>query len=153
MDGILLDGFNYLYDELVKEFYSTFWFEKPNVLTPSSPVVIYFWLMARVFDLSITQFNLVLGFYTDEYVQTSEYLQSLCDFPADFDPQSVFIEWSIGEPYDPSSSKDLGLKNPALKYIHRFLALTFSSRQHSSNTLNKTELFFCGVWFITGRLT
>ena len=75
-------------------------------------------------------------------ITTTEYLGSYCDFPPEFDASSVFAEWSVDGAYDPSSSKDVGLKNPSLKYLHRFLALTFFGRQFSSATLNKTELFF-----------
>ena len=88
--------------------------------------------MGKVFDLSISEFNLAMGFYSADYIATLEYLDSYCDFPSDFDALSVFAEWSIDGAYDPSSSKDVSLKNPALKYLHRFLALTFSRWQFSS---------------------
>ncbi|KAL0354747.1 UNVERIFIED_CONTAM: Retrovirus-related Pol polyprotein from transposon.6 [Sesamum radiatum] len=47
-----------------------------------------------------------------------------------------------GRVYDSSKTKDTYVRDPALKYLHRFLAFTFSGRKDSSAALNKTELFF-----------
>ncbi|KAL0446217.1 UNVERIFIED_CONTAM: putative mitochondrial protein [Sesamum latifolium] len=44
--------------------------------------------------------------------------------------------------YDSSKTKDTYIRDLALKYLHRFLAYTFSGRKDSSTALNKTELFF-----------
>lgn len=48
------------YIKLVREFYATFEFIKPENLTLSSPGVVRFRLMERTFRFSITELNLVL---------------------------------------------------------------------------------------------
>ena len=81
------------YDELTGEFYPTFHFAKPPLLTPNSPAVVHYRIMGKEFDLSISEFNMALGFYNSTYLITAEYLDSYCDFPSDF---MLFLSLSSG---------------------------------------------------------
>ncbi|KAL0399649.1 UNVERIFIED_CONTAM: Retrovirus-related Pol polyprotein from transposon opus [Sesamum radiatum] len=134
-----------IFVELVREFYTTFEFEPPAHL--STPNAVKFRLCGRAFHLSITDFNLALGFIDSSLATSEDYLTSACDFPDSFVPQRFYLDITTNLPpngrvYDSSKTKDTYVRDPALKYLHRFLAFTFSGRKDSSAALNKTELFF-----------
>ncbi|KAH6755950.1 hypothetical protein C2S53_007076 [Perilla frutescens var. hirtella] len=79
---------------------------------------------------------------TDTTLEDS-YLNSACDFDRDFHPVALFPKWSTSRmPYNPSSSKPCYLHSIALRYIHKFLAFTFSGCKDGANVLNKVEFFF-----------
>ncbi|XP_043809045.1 extensin-like [Manihot esculenta] len=61
----------------------------------------------------------------------------------EFNPSTAYLELCDNPPdsYSPTKSKDLYLKNPSLKYIHRFLAYTFSGRKDAPNILIRMELY------------
>ena len=65
------------------------------------------------------------------------------DFSDKFNPSNAYLELCDNplDSYSPTRSKDLYLKNPSLKYIHRFLAYTFSGRKDAPNILTRTELY------------
>ena len=130
------------YIELVREFYTTFKFTKPINFTLNSPGVVKFRLMGKDFKLSITEFNIAFGFITEEYAKSDEYLNSTCDFSENFEPVRLYRNLSTSDHYDPSKSKDSYLRDPVLKYIHRFLAFTFSGRKDSAGVLSKAEFYF-----------
>lgn len=52
--------------------------------------------------------------------------------------------------YEPGKSKASYLHDPTLKYIHRFLAFTFSGRKDYAGVLTKTELFF--LWCMKNNI-
>ena len=106
--------------------------------------------MGKDFKLSITQFNIAFGFITEEYANSDEYLNSTCDFSENFEPVSLYKTLSTAERYDPSKSKDSYLHDPVLKYIHRFLALTFSGRKDSAGVLSKAEFYF--LWCMQNNI-
>ncbi|KAL0439143.1 UNVERIFIED_CONTAM: hypothetical protein Slati_2397300 [Sesamum latifolium] len=131
--------------KLVREFYSTFEFEPPAHL--STPNAIKFRLCGRTFQLSVTDFNLALGFIDSTLAQSEDYLTSACDFSDNFVPQRFYLDITTNVPrnnrvYDSSKTKDSYIEDPALKYLHRFLAYTFLGRKDSSAALNKMKLFF-----------
>ena len=132
------------YIELCREFYTTYDYNKSVALTLSTPGVITFRLMGKDFKLSITDFNVAFGFISPEYAQTDEYLTSFCDFSSDFAPVSLYRQWTATKSalYHPSQSIDNYLRDPILKYVHRFLSFSFSGRQGRSNLLSKTEFYF-----------
>ncbi|CAI9768030.1 unnamed protein product [Fraxinus pennsylvanica] len=130
------------YIELVREFYTTFEFKKPAEFTLSSPKVVQFRLIGKEFKFSITEFNAAFGFINEEYAVTDEYLNSPCDYSENFEPVSLYKAPSTYNYYDSSKSKDSYLRDPALKYIHRFLAFTFSGRKDSAAVLAKSEFYF-----------
>ncbi|KAL2228807.1 UNVERIFIED_CONTAM: hypothetical protein Sindi_1860400 [Sesamum indicum] len=137
------DCTEHAYIELTREFYTTFEFTTPSSLTLDTPGVIKFRLMGRHFSMTLTEFNIALGFTTTENARTHEYVNSLCDYRDDFNP---FKEWRklSTDPlaYHPSRSKIHYLKSPVLKLVHRFLAFNFSGRRDTSGICSKAELFF-----------
>ena len=136
------DIFYPAYTPLCHEFYATFEFNKPEPLTLNSPGVVKFRLMKKEFSFSLTQFNIALGFITEEYSHTDEYLASTCEFSPNFHSFYAYCELSTCKTYNPKTSKACFLRDAALKYLHRILVYTFSGRHAGSTTVNETELYF-----------
>lgn len=67
------------YVELVREFYTTFQFQKPANFTLKTPNLISLYLMCKRFNFSITKSNNAQGF--SEFKNEHPY----CDFCGDFD--------------------------------------------------------------------
>lgn len=130
------------YIELVREFYTTYEFVKPDNFTLSTPGVVRFRLLGRTFKFSITEFNLAFGFITEAFSHSDDYLNSACDFHDKFNLIALYRATSTEIDYDPSKSKDCYLHNSSWKYIHRFFAFTFSGRKDSANILTKVEFYF-----------
>ncbi|KAL0375433.1 UNVERIFIED_CONTAM: hypothetical protein Sradi_3459000 [Sesamum radiatum] len=98
-----------IFVELVREFYTTFEFEPPAHL--STPNAVKFRLCGRAFHLSITDFNLALGFIDSSLATSEDYLTSACDFPDSFVPQRFYLDITTNLPpngrvYDSSKTKD-----------------------------------------------
>ncbi|KAK4389708.1 hypothetical protein Sango_2307800 [Sesamum angolense] len=93
--------------------------------------------------MTLADFNIALGFTTTDLARTHEYQNSLCDYRDDFNAIKEWKDLAI-DPliYHPSRSKAHNLKNPVLKYVHRFLAFNFSGRKDTSGICSKAELFF-----------
>ena len=139
--------------ELVREFYATFEFDLPTNYTVSTPDVIRFRLMGQEFHHSITDFNLAFGFIDPAYAESREYAESACDYVQPFFSRYRYIwdEMSVDrDNYDPRLSKGSYLKDPASRYIHRFLAYSFSGRRDSSGILSKPEFFF--IWCMHNKI-
>ncbi|KAH6784616.1 hypothetical protein C2S52_009575 [Perilla frutescens var. hirtella] len=99
--------------------------------------------MEKLFKFSITQFNVAFGFVDEDTTLEDSYLNRACDFDRDFHHVALFSKWSTSQmPYNPSSSKACYLHSITLRYIHKFMAFTFSGRKDGANVLNKTEFFF-----------
>ncbi|PIM96992.1 hypothetical protein CDL12_30547 [Handroanthus impetiginosus] len=100
--------------------------------------------MGQRFAFSVTDFNIALGFVTAESARSHDYLNSCCDFSADFEPVSLYRSWTQNSSlrYNPSTSKDTYIVDAALKCVHRFLAYSFSGRKDSASVLSKAEFFF-----------
>ncbi|XP_043817312.1 uncharacterized protein LOC122724981 [Manihot esculenta] len=122
------------FTELTQEFYTTFYFDKHAMHNLYTHDVIGFRLLGQRFRLSMHEFGVAMG---------SECLGSTWDFPTDFNPSNAYLELCDNPPdsYLPTRSKDLYLRNPSLKYLHRLLAYTFSGRKDAPNILTKTELY------------
>lgn len=99
--------------ELIHEFYCTFFFHKTTMLSINMAHIVSFRLLGYHFCMSIAEFNPVLGF---------ESQVSTCDFPPDFDANSVYADFCDHplDAYYSNKSKDLFLCNTCLKYLHRF---------------------------------
>lgn len=84
--------------------------------------------MGTCFNYSIAQFNDVLGFFDPFYEDL------FCDFCEDFNPTIVYDELydNLPDTYDPNNSKDLFLQEVSMKYIHKFLAYSFSGWKDAS---------------------
>ena len=130
------------YTSLCHEFYTTFEFNKLEPLTLSSPGVVKFRLMKKEFSFSITQFNVALGFTTEQDSTTEEYLLSTCEFSQNFNAFEAYRELSILKTYNPKTSKACFFRDAALKYLHRFLVFNFSGRHAGSSSVNFSELYF-----------
>lgn len=73
------------YIELCREFYTIFEFKLTANYNLGSPGIINFRLLGHAFYFSITAFNTVMGFISEEDSSSEEYLTSLCDFEESFD--------------------------------------------------------------------
>ncbi|KAL0440152.1 UNVERIFIED_CONTAM: hypothetical protein Slati_2498200 [Sesamum latifolium] len=96
-----------------------------------------------IFFISLTDFNIALGFTTPTLAQHHNYLTSVCNYRDEFKPNELWRHYSVDpECYYPSRSKAMYLKEPVLKFAHRFLAFNFSGRRDNSGICIKAELFF-----------
>ncbi|KAG8386865.1 hypothetical protein BUALT_Bualt03G0193400 [Buddleja alternifolia] len=155
VDGIGWSGYFQVkfqaFIELMREFYTTFKFNKPKDLTLTSPGVVKFRLMGQEFSYSINQFHVALGFVDNEYVQTDEYKNSSCDYLRDFRPILLWNTISTDTTcYHLSLSKSSYLREPVLKYIQRFLAYTYLGRKDSSDTFTKAAFYF--IWCMQNKI-
>ncbi|KAK9030140.1 hypothetical protein V6N11_031571 [Hibiscus sabdariffa] len=73
---------------------------------------------------------------------------SLREIPADFDVNTAYGRLTnlSNAAYNAKNTKGWHIHDPALRYIHRFLAYNYSGRNDTSATLSKVELFF--LWFM-----
>jgi hypothetical protein len=140
------------YIELCREFYTTFVLDLSEDFNLGTPGVIRFRLLGQRFNLSINDFNAAMGFVNEEELGNDDYLAQLCDFDDHFDPLTVYRGMTNRSniSYDSGSSKDYYVHSPSLKYIHRFLAFSFSGRKDSPSVMSKTELFF--LWCMINKL-
>lgn len=69
---------------------------------------------------------------------------SHCDFFEDFKQTTIYDELCINQSvaYDPNKSKDLYLRDHYMKYIHRFLAYSFSNHRDALRIISKIDLYF-----------
>ncbi|KAK8671455.1 hypothetical protein V6N13_038051 [Hibiscus sabdariffa] len=96
----------------------------------------------QYFQLTTSDFNFLMGYVTD--VMDLNYLTALLEMSQDFDADLAYesLTGLAGASYNPRSTKGWKIQEPALRYIHRFLAYNFSGRNDTSSNLNKVELFF-----------
>ena len=83
-----------------------------------------------------------MGFISD--VADPNYLTSSLEIPHDFNNNHAY-EGLVGidaAEYDVKHTKGWRIHDPALRYIHRFLAYNYSGRNDTTSSLSKTELFF-----------
>jgi len=128
---------------LVFKFYSTFYFNR-SANTIDTPHAVNFRLLGVHYNLSISEFNVALGFVKEDYLATDDYYDSFLDIPPNFDANEALALLTEMRQisYDPKRCKDIGIHSPALQYIHRFLAFNFLGRNDASASLTRTELFF-----------
>ncbi|KAK8519401.1 hypothetical protein V6N12_025440 [Hibiscus sabdariffa] len=130
------------YYELVFEFYSTFTFLPNRIASNYTPGVVSFRLLGQLFEQSLADFNYSMGFVTD--VTDQSFLTSLREIPVDFDADAAYATLThlSNATYNAKSTKGWHIHDPALRYIHRFLAYSYFGRNDSSAVLTKVELFF-----------
>lgn len=94
--------------------------------------------MGNHFNFLIVEFDNALCFsvFNNEH--------PYCDFCNDFDATAMYVELCDNplDTYELSKSKDLYLRDPCMKYIHRFLAYSFSGQKDAPNILSKIKLYF-----------
>jgi len=107
------------YYELVFEFYSMFYFNR-STNTIDVPRAVNFRLLGVHYNLSISKFNVALGFVSEDYLATDDYYDSFLDIPPDFDANEALALLTEMRQisYDPKRCKDIGIHSPALRYIH-----------------------------------
>lgn len=104
-----------------------------------------FRLMGESFKLSITRCNLAPGLISEEYAESDEYLQSVCDCLEDFHhPITLYITLTKRPLAFYDKSKKVELCDHALKYIHRFMAFSFSGRK--DRVLTESDIFLSMVY-------
>ncbi|KAK8514697.1 hypothetical protein V6N12_057594 [Hibiscus sabdariffa] len=130
------------YYELVFEFYSTFTFLPNRITSHYTPGVISFRLLGQFFEQSLADFNYSMGFVTD--VTEQSFLTALREIPVDFDADVAYAALTHlpNARFNAKQTKGWHIHDPALRYIHRFLAYNYSGRNDSSAVLTKVELFF-----------
>ncbi|KAK9005314.1 hypothetical protein V6N11_042754 [Hibiscus sabdariffa] len=96
----------------------------------------------ELFVQSLADFNFSMGFVTD--VTDQFFLTALREIPANFDADSVYATLTNlpNAAYNAKNTKGWHIYDPALRYIHRFLAYNYSGRNDTSAALSKVELFF-----------
>ena len=84
------------FEELCCEFYSTFEFTRNEFITLDEPEIIQFRLRGTQFSMSINEFNLILGFVSEDTIATGAYINSACDYTRPFSTDYIDIwrEWS-----------------------------------------------------------
>lgn len=102
--------------------------------TLHTPDTVSFRLIGQRLRMSMHEFSVALR---------CECLDSIWDFPTEFNANTAYIDLCDNPPdtYSPTKSQDLYLSNPCFKYLHRFLAHTFSRRKDVPNILTKAELY------------
>ncbi|KAK9046298.1 hypothetical protein V6N11_052190 [Hibiscus sabdariffa] len=130
------------YYELVFEFYSTFTFLPNRVACNYTPGIVSFRLLGQLFVQSLADFNFSMGFVTD--VTDQSFLTSLREIPIDYNTDFSYATLTHlpNVIYNAKSTKGWHIHDPALRYIHRFLAYNYSGRNDTSAVLTKVELFF-----------
>ena len=94
--------------------------------------------MNKEFRMSITEFSVACGFYTNEYKNSADYTNSYTDFALNFNPNAFWKEITDSPiNYNPSQSKSSVIKSPALKYMHRFIAFSILGRKESTSMVIK----------------
>lgn len=91
-----------------------------------------------------------MGFITEEMAQSEDFSDYQLNPPRDFLRFTTFKKLTGGSDtklYDPATSKDQLFVDPALIYIHRFLAYSFSGRPDTLAVVTSSELFF--LWSMT----
>lgn len=63
-------------------------------MTLNTAGVIQFRLMGRTFKMSITEFNMAIGFIDERDAQLEMYLTSACDYDNSFHPVLLYLDWS-----------------------------------------------------------
>ncbi|KAK8624144.1 hypothetical protein V6N13_065497 [Hibiscus sabdariffa] len=92
-----------------------------RVISVDSPDVVSFRLLGQYFQLTISDFNFLMGFVTD--VTDPSHLTALLEMSQDFDADFAYesLTGLAGISYNPRSTKGWKIQEPVLRYIHRFL--------------------------------
>ncbi|KDP30539.1 hypothetical protein JCGZ_15248 [Jatropha curcas] len=106
-------------------------------LPDSRPSKIRFRLMGRNFELSVNEVSHIFGFPTEN---------AQIQVPSEFNACNTWNRFTDEVNYNPRYSKASKLKNPALRYLHKFLSNTIFGRSESDGALSLNELSF--LWAI-----
>ncbi|KAD3640814.1 hypothetical protein E3N88_30037 [Mikania micrantha] len=141
------------YKELTIEFHSTFMYDDSEF---ESLDAISFSLGRRVYEMSIPQFAVVCGFYTEDEALSPDFVQVLRgatkkdrDFCLSEVDLSEFWATIADAPFS-TSMLESNIRDPLLRYIHRVLACTVVGRSSGEEKVNWIDLF-CLYCMVTGR--
>lgn len=147
---------------MVREFYNTFSFDLSKNYNLSTKDVLKFKVLGIMHRFSIDDFNESLGFVIEDEFNDPNFLDSFCDYLEEFNPLETYRLFTGDSEiaYDPGKSKANLIQSAPLRYIHRFLAYSFSSRKDNPIIISMVELFFLwcmvnmrktnlGHWLIT----
>ncbi|KAL8224280.1 hypothetical protein R6Q57_019755 [Mikania cordata] len=127
------------YKELTMEFHSTFMYDDSEF---DSLDAISFSLGRQVYEMTIPQFAVVSGFYTEEEVMSPRFVSSLRgatkknrDFCISDVDLSEFWATIADSPLS-TSMLESGIRDPILRYVHRVLACTVVGRSSGEEKVN-----------------
>lgn len=118
------------YPEITLEFLSSFSCELHPCI-PDDQGKIRFRLMGVDYELNMATFSGIFGLPNEGHRM----------IPKNFNLDDVWRELTHTPLYKPSCSKSTHLRNPALRYLHRFMAHSIFGRGDSTGVVNRNELF------------
>ncbi|PPS12718.1 hypothetical protein GOBAR_AA07916 [Gossypium barbadense] len=123
-------------------------FHVQDVITNfDDPGTVQFRLGSLVYQLSVPEFSIALGLYTEEFMEDNE-LNTLHRHIY-YSPSKC---WRALVPnsasYDPNRSKASAL-SPSLRYLHVILAHTLTAQQESTGIVNTHDAYF--LWSMANR--
>ncbi|KAJ0836822.1 hypothetical protein HanRHA438_Chr16g0771301 [Helianthus annuus] len=123
------------YDELVYEFLSTFYFKYDKSLTDES---IHFRLCGQSYNMSLTEFAVHLGIYTDEEVKQPIFTEA----STSYSPEEMKEYWlSHSSKEWCNNNNSMKFIDPRYQYMHRVLANTITGRKNNQHRVSATDLF------------
>ncbi|KAK5842399.1 hypothetical protein PVK06_004749 [Gossypium arboreum] len=104
------------------------------------PSTVQFCLRELLFQLSVLEFNTVLGLYTEEFKEENHLHALNCHIH-----HSPSWCWDAlvpdGATYNPSRSKASALP-PSLRYLYAILAYTITGKRESTGVVNTNDTYF-----------
>ncbi|KAF5755477.1 hypothetical protein HanXRQr2_Chr17g0803231 [Helianthus annuus] len=132
------------YTELTLEFHCTFHHKEGTFAERNA---VSFSLGRNLYEMSIAQFGVALGFYTQEEVQTDEFvngLRGVYNYPRpkclDSTDLARFWETIATQPFD-QMNLITSVRDPIHRYILKALATTVVARKSGENKANWLDIF------------
>ncbi|PPS07695.1 hypothetical protein GOBAR_AA12954 [Gossypium barbadense] len=109
------------------------------------PGTIHFRLGGLVRAMSVPEFGVALGHYTDEFMKEED--MNALPHNIHISPSSCWKALApLSSTYDPSRSKASALA-PSLRYLHAILAHTLTGRRESTGVVNTHDTYY--LWCMT----
>ncbi|KAJ0575400.1 hypothetical protein HanIR_Chr05g0212311 [Helianthus annuus] len=130
--------------ELTVEFLSTFTYAPhpaDYVENPAFPVhEVTFRLAGQEFEMSVREFAVHTGLYTEPELDTDMYTQAVTMM----DRQTLISFWRVisRAPFGKSWQKATTIRDPLHRYLHHVIASTIVPRGSSKEKVNLSDLFF-----------
>ncbi|KAK5774971.1 hypothetical protein PVK06_042835 [Gossypium arboreum] len=144
--GLFFEIVEPMYLELTLELCSTFYLQTAMVEFDDLEMV-QFRLSGLVRQLSVPEFGIVLGLYTEEFMDENE-----------LDTLNRHIHYSLSKcwsslvpdsaTYDPNRSKTSAL-TPSLRYLHAILVDTLTGQRENTGVVNTHDAYF--LWSMVNR--
>lgn len=94
--------------------------------------------------MSISEFRVKMGFYDEEFFKTESYQTSFFEFQElKLFPQRFWQSITPYSPdkYEPKQSKSTKIKNPTLRYLHKFVTYSLCGIGDSNRVVTFQDLF------------